>query len=83
MAYNIEASKKVIRFFLIIGVFDKPARASFFNIISSNGYYGCLRCLQPGLTENHVHCYKFIEADPSGPINIHILFVIVRINRMG
>lgn len=38
---------KSLRFFLFYGIFDKPARASFLNIISSNGYYGCLKCLQP------------------------------------
>ncbi len=59
---------KVLRFFLITGVFDKPARASFLNIISSNGYFGCLKCLQPGETINHVHVYKFKRNNPSGPL---------------
>jgi hypothetical protein len=34
----------------------------------SNGYYGCLKCLQVGVTENHVHLYKFDEANPYGPL---------------
>jgi hypothetical protein len=32
------------------------------------GYYGCLKCLQPGKTINHVHLYKFSEENPSGPL---------------
>jgi hypothetical protein len=60
--------RKILKFFLISGVFDKPARASILNIISSNGYYGCLKCLQPGVTENHVHLYKYDDSNPSGPM---------------
>jgi hypothetical protein len=59
---------KILKFFLISGVFDKPARAAFLNIISSTGFYGCLKCLQPGETINHVHVYKFNESNPSGPL---------------
>ena len=32
-------SKKILRFFLLFGVFDKPARASILNTKSSNGFY--------------------------------------------
>ena len=56
MAFQIKPGlSKILKFFLIIGVFDKPAQAAVLNIISSNGYYGCLKCLQPGETINHVH----------------------------
>ena len=60
--------KKILRFFLLYGIFDKPARASILNIISSNGYYGCLKCTQPGKTINHVHLYTFFDENPSGPL---------------
>jgi hypothetical protein len=59
---------KILRFYLLYGVFDKPARASILNIISCNGYYGCLKCIQPGKTINHVHLYKFLEDNPAGPL---------------
>ena len=59
---------KILKFFLLLAVFDKPARASVLNIISSNGNYGCLKCLQPGKTTNHVHLYKFDKFNPSGPL---------------
>jgi hypothetical protein len=32
------------RFFLLYGIFDKPAKASILNMISSHGYYGCTKC---------------------------------------
>ncbi len=60
--------RKILKFFLISGVFDKPARTSVLNIKASNGYYGCLKCLQAGKTVEHVHVYEFNESDPSGPL---------------
>jgi hypothetical protein len=60
--------KKILRFFLLYGIFDKPARASILNIISSNGYYGCLKCTQPVKTINHVHLYTFSDENPSVPL---------------
>ena len=35
-------SKKVLRFFLLFGVFDKPARGAILNMKLSTGYHGCL-----------------------------------------
>lgn len=40
--------KRIIKFFLISGIFDKPARSKILNINGSTGYYGCLKCLQKG-----------------------------------
>ena len=39
---------KLLYFFVLIGVFDKPARAAILNMINSTGYYGCLKCCQKG-----------------------------------
>ena len=39
-------STRNMRFFALIGVFDKPARA---NMIQYNENFGCLQCLQKGL----------------------------------
>ncbi|RNA33850.1 hypothetical protein BpHYR1_028817 [Brachionus plicatilis] len=45
--------------------FDKPARASVLNMVSSTGYYGCFKCLQrDGGT---VQTYPFNEENPDGP----------------
>ena len=41
-------ANKVLRFFLLFGVFDKPARAEILNMKLSSGYYGCIKCLQIG-----------------------------------
>ena len=37
-----------VNFYLLFGVFDKPARASALNLVNSTGYYSCLKCLQRG-----------------------------------
>ena len=39
--------EKILRFFLLFGVFDKPARASITNCKLCTGYFGC-KCLQEG-----------------------------------
>ena len=39
---------KEIKFFLTHAVMDKPAKAALLNMISSTGFYGCTKCLQPG-----------------------------------
>lgn len=39
---------KEIKFFLIAGIFDKPARACALNMIASYGFSGCTKCFQPG-----------------------------------
>ena len=41
-------STKILRFYLLFGIFDKPARTSILNTKTSNGYFGCIKCLQPG-----------------------------------
>ena len=41
---------QIIKFFTLFGIFDKPARRDVLNIIGSTGFFGCLRCLQPGET---------------------------------
>jgi hypothetical protein len=38
------------KFFLVAGVFDKLAKATVLNMKASNGFYGCTKCLQPGVT---------------------------------
>ncbi|CAF1033550.1 unnamed protein product [Brachionus calyciflorus] len=60
------------KFFLSSFVSDKPARSSVLNTVSTNGYFGCLKCLQPGnreKTKNNgtVQTYPFNTSNPSGP----------------
>ena len=43
---QVELSK----FFVKAGVFDKPARSAVLNTIGCNGFYGCIKCTQPGCT---------------------------------
>ena len=47
---NDKIIRKNIQFYLIAGVFDKPAKASVLNMISYNGFGGCTKCLQLGET---------------------------------
>ena len=42
-------SLKIIKFFVINGVFDKPARSEVLNMKNSTGYFGCMKCKQIGL----------------------------------
>jgi hypothetical protein len=39
-----------IQFFLLFGIFDKPARAAILNMVLMTGYSSCLKCLQTGKT---------------------------------
>ena len=41
---------KNLKFLLVAAVFDKPAKAAVLNMKASNGFYGCTKCLQPGVT---------------------------------
>ena len=52
--FNVGSQTRNVKFFLIAGIFDKPAKAMILNMIQWNGYYGCTKCLQPGIssTEN-------------------------------
>ena len=66
---------KEIKFFLVAGVFDKPAKSAVLNMISSTGYFGCTKCLQPGESfkvnkeqRGQSHIYPFKNEDPQGPL---------------
>lgn len=50
---NLTNIHKNVKFFLIASVFDKPARALVLNTINFTGFYGCLKCEQPGKTIKH------------------------------
>lgn len=66
LEYGISIDGKNVRFFVISGVYDKPARASLLNIMSSNGHYGCIRCLQPG---------KTLQVSEKGNLNLFSKFI--------
>jgi hypothetical protein len=70
------------KFFTIAAVMDKPAKAAFLNMVNSTGFYGCTKCLQPGVSRKVVdkegdetggiqHIYPFDETDPTGPKRTH------------
>ncbi len=46
--FMLAGEEKLLRCFLLYGIFDKPARSAANNITSSNGYYGCIKCTQKG-----------------------------------
>ncbi|RNA29376.1 hypothetical protein BpHYR1_028554 [Brachionus plicatilis] len=60
------------KFFLIASVFDKPARSKATNMVSSIGFYSCLRCTQKGETfytqSGHFHIFPLIKFNPFGPL---------------
>ncbi len=58
---NMGNSIKNVKFFLIAGVFDKPAKAAVLNMKASNGFYGCTKCLQPGITHKNKENGKYFE----------------------
>ena len=33
-----------------------------------NGYFGCTKCLQPGVTIDKRHIYPFDKKNPKGPV---------------
>ena len=62
----------VSKVILLAGTCDLPAKCLVLNSVQFNGYYGCSKCLQPGITWNtsargHVHVYLYNVSDPSGP----------------
>ncbi|XP_070537248.1 uncharacterized protein [Ptychodera flava] len=64
------------RVLLIAGTCDLPARSMVCNSVQFNGFFGCLKCLQPGQTVKtkkggHVHTFPFIEENPTGPPRTH------------
>ena len=47
---NIDGAIKNRKFFLIAAVFDKPAKAAVLNMKLCTGFFGCTKCLQPGIS---------------------------------
>jgi hypothetical protein len=45
---KLDGNFELAKFFLLMGVFDKPARASILNSKLCTGQYGCIKCYQPG-----------------------------------
>ena len=57
---------------VLAGTCDLPAKCLVLNSIQFNGKFGCLKCLQPGVTfhiaaRRHTHVYPFCCNDPNGP----------------
>ena len=74
------------KFFTIAAVMDKPAKAALLNMISSTGFYGCTKCLQPGISRKVVdsngeetggtqHIYPFDIDNPAGPKRTHEIYL--------
>lgn len=68
--------RMICRVILLGGTCDLPARSIVANFKQYNGFYGCAKCLQPGVTlslgpKSHTHVYPFIESNPSGPLRSH------------
>ena len=51
-----------------------PAKALALNTIGHNGFLGCHKCLQPGVTtktqKGHVHTYPYVVDNPTGPLHM-------------
>lgn len=68
------ADNSVTKCFLLAGIYDKPAKAKMLNMKSYNGFYGCTKCLQPGISfrggQNNkggvIHIYPYQPRDPKG-----------------
>jgi len=66
---KIENVASEIKFFLIAGVFDKPAKSEVLNMIKCNGFNGCHKCNQPGISHRATkesgiqHIYEFKPED--------------------
>jgi len=57
---------------VLAGTCDLPAKCMVLNSIQFNGSFGCLKCLQPGVTfhiaaRRHTHVYPYCSNDPNGP----------------
>ena len=52
IGFNID--NRWFQFFLLFGIYDKPARSSMLNINGSTGYYSCCKCYQKG--ESVAYC---------------------------
>ena len=62
-----EDTSNEIKFFLTHAVMDKPAKAALLNMVSSTGFYGCTKCLQPG---------KSLKKNLTGKLNLKLKKVI-------
>ena len=51
------------KFFLIAGVFDKPARSKTIKMKNSTGFSSCLRCTQAGETFKTKSKYFFLLSE--------------------
>ena len=61
---------------LLLGTCDMPAKCMVCNSTQFNGFYGCLKCKQPGCTVKtsrggNVHAFPFLSSDPTGPARTH------------
>ena len=59
--------KKTLKFVLISGVFDLPAKAMFLDFMQFNGCYGCAVCEKAGQHCSHVHQYPMTEDEKRNP----------------
>ena len=46
--FRMAGEERLLRCFLLYGIYDKPARSAANNTTSSTGYYGCIKCTQKG-----------------------------------
>lgn len=58
---------------MLSGTCDMPAKAVALNMIGHNGFYGCPKCSQPGITYKtskggNVHVYPYNASNPVGPV---------------
>lgn len=61
---------------LLLGTCDMPAKCMVCNSTQFNGFYGCLKCKQPGCNVRtskggNVHAFPFVPSDPTGPARTH------------
>jgi hypothetical protein len=74
---EIENEMKTRKFFVIAGIFDKPARAAILNMKSCTGKFGCTKCLQTGESLKNAagtgqsRIYPFNDTNPKGPPRTH------------
>jgi len=68
----LHACPFVSKVIVLAGTCDLAAKCLVLNTIQFNGDFGCLKCLQPGVTvyiatRRHTHIYPFCTNDPNGP----------------
>ena len=68
---NLSGKEITLRAILLCGTCDLPACCSVCNSTQFNGFYGCLRCWQPGKSVRtgkcgYVHVFPFNENDLCG-----------------